>query len=146
MPYNPNEPRDNRGRLHFGRSIPRIASRVTSSSMTARVTCQFTRVMGRCILRIGREGPPSTGGRRDIFTAASVTSVTRTAADRPDPMMKLVGVAFFGLLLAPLPTAAAEGAADFLSRLLATDFDGDCIPRHDNVFYTDGKAEVGDCG
>ena len=61
-------------------------------------------------------------------------------------MIKLVGVAFFALLLAPLPAAAAGGAADFLARLLATDFDGDCIPRHDNVFYTDGKAEVGDCG
>lgn len=61
-------------------------------------------------------------------------------------MMKLAGVAIFALLLAALPAAAAEGAADFLSGLLATDFDGDCIPRHDNVFYTDGKAEVGDCG
>lgn len=51
------------------------------------------------------------------------------------------------LFLWPVSLRAADGPEEFLSRLLDTDFAGDCVPRHDNVLYTDGKGDsVGDCG
>jgi hypothetical protein len=49
------------------------------------------------------------------------------------------------LLLLPAPLYAADGPGEFLAGLLASDFEGDCIPRHDNVLYTDGVYFLGNC-
>jgi hypothetical protein len=48
-------------------------------------------------------------------------------------------------LLAPAPLHAAEGPAEALARLLASDFDGDSGPRHGNVVHSGGPEPAG-CG
>jgi len=51
------------------------------------------------------------------------------------------------LVIFPFPSLATERPETFLSRLLASDFDGEIFPRHGNVLYTDDKgAWVGECG
>ncbi len=44
------------------------------------------------------------------------------------------------LALLPVPSFAADGPEAFLSALLTTNFEGDCIPLHGHVLYSDGRS------
>jgi hypothetical protein len=60
-------------------------------------------------------------------------------------MKKIIAILAITFGLWSFPAFAEERPEAFLSRLITSDFNGDCEPRFDKIHYTDGIMFLGDC-